>query len=306
MQFITLYKKALTKYIAQEQRTHYSLAPLPDHPVFSFGIFSWFRHSQEEYPALQSLRASLESDASHSQCTAINAIKNHFMDANNKWNHHSFNSYFLDEIYQNCTRDEWQHHWQQFDPTPIEYFHGIVFRGTGDSPVDCFRQGLFEKNTSTSINDYIKDMNGSIGLSTSTSFSIAMTYALPRIDPRHDTFNSWDQSYIYLIDYNDDYGIDLEKTFLKRGQNIRAGLSADKAEVNIIKHIDASQIIGAFYVDRSDLIKWHHNKNYHSINDEELLLKLKNALPTRFYNTMIQQNFRTTHSVMPAKAGVQY
>lgn len=290
MQYLEIYKKALSRYINQETRTHYSLADKPENPFFTFGLFSWLRHSREEYPALLKLRSILENDTSDDQAIAFQAVQHHFMDANNKWNHHSFNSYLLDEIHKTCTEEQWQLHWKRFDPTPIVYFQGILFRGTGDLPSVCFKHGLLEKNASSSLNDYIKDMNGSIGVSTTKDFSIAKSYALPRIDPRHDTLDSWDESFIYVVDYRQHTGIDLEKTFLQRGQTIRASLSAGKAEVNVIHKIDADQIIGAFYVNRKGNIKWIQNNLYQTKLDSHYLAMLKTHLPAKYYNELSQHH----------------
>lgn len=280
--YIEIYKNALNKYIAQSERTHYTLEGIADKPIYTFGFFSAFRHGRKENPSLLKLREVLSSDNSEDQTIAIAEIKKHFLNKQNKWNNHSFNNYFLDEIKKNVSEEIWRNVWECHDKNPIKYYRGILFRGTGDEPQTVFADGLHEKNTSRSLNDYLRDMNGSIGVSTSKSFEIAKGYALPMIDFRRDWVTMWSESYIYVIDYQGDQGIDISETFQARGH--KDSYHTIKLEVNIIEKIDPKHIVGAFYVNRQGKIIWHLNKNYKNDNPNiDITSLLKQTIPQNFY-----------------------
>lgn len=281
--FIELYQNALRNYIAQAERTHHSLMNNPEKRIFTFGLFSWFRHSQNEYPALLALRAQLEADNSDDQSSAIAAVKRHFSDPDNKWNHHSFNNYLLDEIFKTCSREEWAQQWLQFDKSPIIYYQGLLFRGTHDSPESIFRNGFREYSPSTSIEDYIKDMNGCVGVSTSKCIHVAHAYALPAIRANRDFEEVHPDGYIYVIDYDGLNGIDLARTFEARGRRIAAYLSRGKAEVNIIGHIPKENIVGAFYVNRNDAIVWHPNQHYLNAVNHGTYDALQRLIPREYF-----------------------
>lgn len=276
--YIELYKIALEKYIAQAERTHYSLMNKKDKPIYTFGLFSWFRHSRIEYPTLNLLRQQLEVDESEKQSFAVEAIKEHFRKT--KWNNHSFNNYLLDEIRKNVNDETWDEHWKAFDMNPIVYYQGLLFRGCGIAPEIAFAEGLGESNTSLSIDDYIASRNGSIGVSTSKSFDVAYCYALPQPHLQNAYEPWWPSSYVYVLDYQQDGGIDLEETFKARGKNIAASLANNKEEINIIKSVSPEDIVSAFYVDREDKIIWHANPGYkRSLNFDALDLS---SLPHKF------------------------
>jgi hypothetical protein len=284
--FIDLYRTALEKYIGQTERAHHSLVENPDKRIFTFGLFSGLRHGQKEYPALLELRARLESDLSPDQAIAMAAIKAHFGDEKNKWNNHSFNNYLLDEIKKNVSDAEWSLHWKQYDKAPIVYYQGILFRGAGTPPVIAFKNGMTEETSSDSIDDYIKDMNGAIGVSTTKDFGIAYGYALPHIRPNREFELSRDEAYVYVLDYQGSVGIDLQQTFLARGKKIAAYLSGGKAEVNIIGRISPEHMIGAFYVNRREEVVWHPNPNFPRKNPEEISQALAGLVDPQYLQKM--------------------
>lgn len=287
--FIDLYEVALKKYIAQAERTHHTQLSEPNHRIYTFGLFSYFRHKCEEYDALKTLRAELQKDLSEDQAVARLAIIQHFEDKKHRWNNHSFNNYLLDEIKQHVTDKEWKETWERFDTQPIIYYKGVLFRGTGTAPAHAFKHGMVESNDSRSIDAYIKDMNGAIGVSTSKVFSVAQGYALPPIDPRKEWVYFWSESYIYLIDYQGTRGIDLERTFRARGKNIAAYLSGEKtgkAEVNVIDSIEAEHIVGAFYVNRAGAIRWHANPHLNEERAGQVLSAISQRIPVDFVNAL--------------------
>lgn len=285
--FIALYEIALQKYIAQVERTHHTQMSALNHRIYTFGLFSYFRHSCEEYDELKTLRAQLQADLSDEQINAKLAIIRHFEDKKHRWNNHSFNNYLLDEIKQSVTDIEWQESWNRFDTQPIIYKKGLLFRGTGAKPAHVFKSGMVESNDSRSIDDYIKDMNGAIGVSTSKLFSVAHGYALPNIDPRKEWVDFWHESYIYVLDYQGTRGIDLELTFRARGRTIAAyfsGLATGKAEVNVIGSIEPEHVVGAFYVNREGAIRWQVNPGFSEERARALLPTIQASVPQAFAN----------------------
>ena len=254
------YKIALQKYLAQAERTHYSLRNKEEERIYTFGFFSWLRHSQTEYPALIRLHEQLEKDTSDDQLPAIRAIKEHF--GKTKWHNHSFNNYLLDEIRSAANDETWSDVLRLYDKNPIVYYRGILFRGCGTPCSFAFTQGLVEPNTAISLEAYIDHASGSIGLSTSKEFEVAYGYALPQVHLQNDYEPWWHSSYVYVIDYQGDYGIDLEATFKARQQGFAANFAHNKAEINIIKKVSPDDIVGAFYVDREDKVVWHPNPQY--------------------------------------------
>lgn len=283
--FIEIYEIALQKYIAQVDRTHHTQMSAPNHRIYTFGLFSYFRHSCEEYDELKVLRAQLEADNSLEQAEARLAVIRHFEDKKHRWNNHSFNNYLLDEIKKSVTDAEWSETWNRFDTQPIIYNKGLLFRGTGAKPDQVFKHGMVESNNSKSIDDYIKDMNGSIGVSTSKLFSVAYGYALPNIDPRKEWVDFWHESYIYILDYQGTRGIDLEHTFRARGRNIAAylsGLKTGKAEVNVIGSIEPTHVVGAFYVNREGVIRWHANPDFNEERAREIFPQLQASIPASY------------------------
>lgn len=285
--FIDLYETALQKYIAKVDRTHHTQMSAPNHRIYTNGILTYFRHSNNEYDELKTLRALLEADNSDEQVNAKTAVIRHFENKKHRWNNHSFNNYLLDEIKKSVSDIEWKETWNRFDTQPIIYNKGVLFRGTGAKPAHVFKHGMVESNDSRSIDDYIKDMNGAIGVSTSKSFSVAMGYALPNIDPRKEWVDFWHESYIYVLDYQGTRGIDLELTFRARGRNIAAyfsGLTTGKAEVNVIGNIEPEHVVGAFYVNREGVIRWQANPGFGEERARELLPTIQARIPQAYAN----------------------
>jgi len=280
LSYLQIYQQALDHYIAQTERTHPSLIDKNIKKIYPFGFFSRLRHSQKEYVALQHLREQLAQQAEQG-IAATQIIRAHFTDKKNKWNNHSFNNYLLDEIRKSVSNETWEKDWQCFDKKPIVYYKGFLFRGTNYPPEKGFHLGLYENNTSKSLEKYIKDMSGAIGISTSKSFDIAHYYALPHINLKNEAQQTWYESYIYLIDYQGELGIDLKATFKRRHQILSAFFSANKEEVNVIHSIPAHDIIGAFYVNRSNKINWQRNPDY-MFKDQTHIGALLSCLPQAF------------------------
>ncbi|QMT60933.1 hypothetical protein [Legionella sp. PC997] len=284
--YLPVFKKALDNYIKQSKRSHFSFNS-NEKPIYKPDFFSSFRHSQKLYPALEQLQKKL-TEANDEEAREI--IKIHFRDKNNKWNNYSFNNYFLDEIFKIETKEDWEKEWSVFDKNPISYYQGILFRGSAEDISFCFKYGIKESVKSDFLEDYVRDMSGSIGVSTSKSFHVARSYALPSLVVRNEvtiaTKPIWAESYIYLIDFKGKTAIDLESTFISRGETSCAKLSKNKEEVNIVGTISSEEIIGAFYVNRSGKIKWHINPK----RKESLPYSLfESLLPKEFYTELIKE-----------------
>jgi hypothetical protein len=288
--FFELYQTALNNYIQQTPRTHHTQMNEANHRIYTFGWFSSFRHSRTEYPRLIALKMRLQADHSAEQLDAKAAIVAHFNDDANKWNHHSFNNYLFDEIKKHADALEWQNTWLAYDKKPILYYRGILFRGTGAHPTQAFKNGLIESNDSNNLEDYIKDMNGAIGVSTSKLFRVANGYALPNINPKDEYADIWHESYIYVIDYQGTRGIDLEQTFNARQHSIAAylsGLENGKAEVNVIEKIEPQHIVGAFYVNRMDQVIWHANPEFDQKRLADKTPELLKQMPANYKRHMM-------------------
>lgn len=281
------FNHALENYIKQTKRSHFSFTS-NEKRIYKSDFLSSFRHSQKLYPALEELQKNL-TDVDDEKAKLI--IKKHFRDKNNKWNHYSFNNYFLDEIYKLETHQDWESEWKVFDNHPISYYQGILFRGSAEDIYHCFKYGIKESATSVFLEDYIQDMNGSIGVSTTKSFHVAKSYALPNIYPRNEVSITgkpiWTEAYIYVIDFKGNTAIDLENTFISRGEMVAAQLSKNKAEVNIVGRISPEEILGAFFVNRSGKRKWYSNSDRKEPIDYS---KFESLLPKEFYSELPKEN----------------
>ncbi|WP_454781845.1 hypothetical protein [Legionella sp. WA2022007384] len=285
--YLLPFKRALDNYIKQTKRSHFSFSS-DEKRIYKADFFGSFRHSQKLYPALEQLQDKL-TEVNDEEARKI--IKIHFMDKNNKWNNYSFNSYFLDEIYKIEIYEEWEKEWKVFDKNPISYYQGILFRGSAENISHCFKYGIKESVKSDFLEDYVQDMNGSIGISTSKSFNVAKVYALPTVFVRNEVSMTatpiLEESYIYLIDFKGKTAIDLEGTFTSRGEKGAAELSKNKEEVNVVGSISPEEIVGAFYVNRYGKIQWHINPNRKELLDYSIFEPL---LPKEFYNELTKEN----------------
>lgn len=284
--YLIPFKSALSNYLNQTKRTHYSFQS-NEKRIYQSDFLGFFRHSQTVYPAVQELQKKL-AEADDEAAKGI--IKLHFMDKKNKWNNYSFNHYLLDELYKVESPEDWEKEWKSFDPNPIVYYQGILFRGSAESTAHCFQYGITESTQSEYLEDYIQDMNGSIGVSTTKSFQVAKNYALPTIVTRNEVILAtkpvWAESFIYVIDFKGKTAIDLEATFKLREKHSSAELSGNKKEVNIVGTVYSEEILGAFYVNRLGKIKWHVNPYRKEPWDAA---SLENLLPKEFYNELAKE-----------------
>lgn len=263
-QYTKIFQNALKRYINQDRLTHHTIQNTEQNPYYTPSLFTSMRHSQSKYPALEILEKNLNE--AKTETAAQNIIIQHFSDDANKWHHHSFNSYFLDELFKQDKKN-WESLWMVFDPRPIVYYKGLLFRGTWVNPKTAFSSGLAANNFSPNLTDYITKMSGAIGVSTTTEFRIAENYALPKmlISPTSnysDYQEWWLDSHIYVIDYQDIYGINIDATFNARCMLPENSHDITKHEVNTIQSIRNTDIIGAFYVHRDGTIIWYQNPNY--------------------------------------------
>lgn len=188
-------------------------------------------------------------------------IKYHFMTSDD-WQLYSFNNYLLDEIRKHSTEEEWNKHWKLYDKYPIFYYKGLLYKTTTQHPKIVFEKGIFEKERSQFIDDYITDSNDTIGVATTRLFHIA------RDEATHTSwfsnfFSKQPTSYLYIIDYQDNDAILLTPTLEIQGRDCAAKIPREKDEVNIINGIMANQFIGAFKVSRNPVsMTWLPNENY--------------------------------------------
>ncbi len=227
-------------------------------PGYKQGWFSFLRH-RGNHKSLKQLQKDIL--ASPDQLETL--IKDHLLKRKKAANNHSFVMYLLDELKNAYPEQDWS----QFDPKPLVMGNGLLYRGTASSPTHVFRNGFLDYNPSEKIDDYLADMNGSVGISTTRDFSIAHTYALPRIQLHcGDITNNNDihlQSYIYKINYRGLSGIDIEGTAKARSKRFSAWCAQSKKEINIIGKIETADIEGAWKVFRDNREKvWIPNPHY--------------------------------------------
>lgn len=285
--YIPLFDQALCNYIKQAPRTHFSFKAT-EKRIYQADFFGYFRHSQILYPALEQLQKKLAAVDDDNEARRM--IQCHFMNKSNKWNDYSFNNYLLDAIYKAESKEDWEKEWQSFDKKPICYYQGLLFRGSAEDTLHCFKQGIKENTSSEFLEDYIQDMNGAIGVSTTKSFQVAKNYALPTLITRNEAILAtkpiWAESSIYVIDFKGETGIDLQATFTLRGQHGAAELSKNKKEVNIVGTVSSEEILGAFYVNRTGKIKWVQN-TYR--NEPWDCSTVQSLLPKEFYDELAKE-----------------
>jgi hypothetical protein len=228
-------------------------------PGYKPGWFTWLRHrNTKNNPDVEKFKQSLK--ACENDAKAKEFIESYFKTT--KFHNHSFSTYLLDELLKSFPDEKWQ----DYHPKPIVFFKGIVYRGSPMSPDMVFSTGFKDRSPSENLDDYVSDMNGSVGVSTSTSFKMAHDYALPRINPKDDFTEAQPYGYIYKINCRSQTAIDLEKTHLKRGNNIRAQLSHGKKEINVVGNIASHDIMMAWKVfrDPAQTAEVFTNKSYQS------------------------------------------
>ena len=269
------YHNALFKYKAQSHRG------------YKKGLFSQFRHSANEYARLRTLKQYLIEATNKREAIAI--VRQHFSRFRSRFNNHSFNCYFVDELNLNSTTRRLfvPRQWKQ----PIKFYQGIVYRGTSTPTTVAFNKGFTPKEKSSQIEDYVKTVNYSVGTSTSSQYRVAVDYACEPGRRRSDKF-------IYVINYQQGNGFDIVKTAKARG---RTHCAENKAEINIKGHIPKDNIVGAYQLvaDIHSNYRATFFKNPH-YNGPEVDLKLseRNA-------RVADLNERPTHSSVVRAPGPQ-
>jgi hypothetical protein len=215
-----------------------------ERPGYKRGWLSWLRHfNAKNNPVVKKLKDSVEACEQDSQAKEI--IEAHFKE--NQFNNHSFSIYLLDELLKNFPTENWA----QYQPKPVVFFQGTVFRGTQIPPEIVFKHGFSDRNPSKNLDNYISDFNGSVGVSTTKELAIAKSYALPRLRKSDmDYSDAEPYGYIYKITCRSNTAIDLEATHIKRNNLLGAKLSKGKAEVNIVGNIKACDVMMAWKVYR--------------------------------------------------------
>lgn len=228
---------------------------------YKFGFFSKWRHSFAKTPKLILLEQNLI--ASQNDEAALMVVILHLLSPGATFNNHSFNNYLIDELQKSELN---QIDWACFTPTAIKTYKGVLYRGTSQPPHKIFAEGFKELKSSNFIEDYLKFRNNKIGISTSKDFDCASSYAL-------NNKRTNQQRYIYVINYRNVLGYDILESGKARGLSFNAWLHKDrqsgwsKKEVNIKGIIAKEDIVGAWEIQKTGLLSWIENPNYHLQDD---------------------------------------
>lgn len=233
--YLNCFERALNNYCNQKPRIGYT-----------FTLFTKFRHSFKEYPALSQLKAHLEqsNEDQHKQLI-VNFLKT------NPLNDHSFGMYLLDELISDFPDEQWL----DFHPKPIILFQGYLYRGSLQKYSDAFVNGM-QCGSSDKIENYIKDANFGVGISTSTSLNVAREYQNTVYIA--GTSGVVQKGYVYKVNYRGTQGIDITRTHLERGNCMSAFFASRKKEINIIGDIPAKDIMGCWNTKG----EYYPNPNY--------------------------------------------
>ena len=229
---------------------------------YKLGFFSHWRHGFAKTELLSNLEKKLRNSANDEQALAI--IIEHLLAKNSTFHHHSFNSYLIDLLKKSVKQIDWD----CFTPMGIKQYQGTVYRGTSQPPERIFSLGFNDRRPSAAIEDYLRFINYGVGISTSKSFDCAMEYAI-------NTKRSFQQRYIYVINYQGDEGYDILETGKARGVNFKPFINRsrfsmnEKHEVNIKNVILNTDIIGAWKIAHDGTSSWLDNPHYQA---ETLLL----------------------------------
>lgn len=234
-QFNICFERASNNYNKQNKR-----------PGYPATLFTHLRHSHTNDKCIIELGMALNK--AKDEKTAKDIIKKHF-EKFKKFNNHSFNTYLVDELQASFPNDEWE----KFNPKPIVFYQGLLYRGTSIAPNTIFNKGFLDANSSQKLDDYMNDCNGSIGVSMTKNYAVAQYYALPPITARNieNPANYVGTiGYIYQINYRGSAGIDIEETHIIRGNHIRAFLAHRKEEVNVPGQVMRYDIVQGWQIDR--------------------------------------------------------
>lgn len=245
-ELLQCYNRALDNYCKKRPRADCA-------PTF----FTRFRHSFREYTALLKLRKKLS--CAKQTISALTLVIDHFISKKSNFNNHSFNNYFIDEL-KNSPFFK-QIDWDCFTPKAVKKYTGLLYRGDTRPPQVIFASGFTEKCSANSVSTYLKYHNGSIGISASKDFDVAIDYAnkakkrgCAKKNPQRGN-----SAYVYVINYCESNGFDILKTGQARGLNFSNIFRWDRAEalrneeVNIKGTINAEMIVGAFEIQNGEL-----------------------------------------------------
>jgi hypothetical protein len=229
-----IYIQAFTK--AQVRYNHHE-----NRPGYERTFFSALRHSAstEQDQTIVQFKKDLDNAQSDAQATEI--VKARLQTS--KWNNHSFNAFFTDEL----TRLNPSGKWSQFIDKSKQFvwYTGVVYRGTLQKPEDAFKNGMKALEKSKKIDDYADPTTRSIGISTSKVKAIADTYkddVLP--GPSPVSF----PGYVYKITCRVP-AVDIHETYKLRDDKGAQITTVWKQEVNVIETIPPEDIKEAYFTD---------------------------------------------------------
>lgn len=268
--YLNSFEIAARNYAAQTER-----------PGYKPGWFTWLRHKTKNNPAIKILGEALQKCDSDEGAKKIIEL---YFQKYTGFNNHSVASYLLDELLKNFSDENWR----QYQPKPLVFFQGIVYRGTLVPPSVIFKDGFIDRSPSQNLDDYVSDCNGSVGVSTTTSFSMAKGYALPLVTAKNvDSVDIQPYGYIYEINCRSLSAINIAETQSKRGNKFRAMLARGKAEVNVIGDIKSCDVMKAWKVYRNTNtpIEIYNNVSYVDNNERKQDSEVHHILvPHRDFN----------------------
>jgi hypothetical protein len=221
-------------------------------------IFDWARHSHAKYPRLEQLDQEI-NERKDDAALQKEAIILFLTDPDTSFRSRSFSRYLLDELYGLDPKGGWG----KYDPTVIKAFKGIVYRGCTTHPGFAFNKGIIGGPLRSSVEDYINDMTGSWGTSTSKVYEVAEVYVTPQWRPNMTFVYEPDGTkYVYKINYRGTKGIDIYETYRSRCNSYRSFLAKQKMEVNILETIPAKDIMGVWIFEKGEAKGWVANASY--------------------------------------------
>lgn len=234
--YLESFEKAKEAYVKQKNR-----------PGYVRGFFSGWRHGTTLNQYATELHVQLKQEEKEEISKDI--IKKVFIEHKKEFNNHSFMLYLLDELVKDFPNEGWE----QFNPKPIKLYKGEVYRGTDANPDTIFAKGFKEYSVSENLEDYTCYNTGSRGISTSKSYHVAQTYALPLVRPQHDCslMEARSEGYVYIINYRGNTGIDIDATSLERAKHTGSNPKTGKKEVNVVGAIKPSDIVCAVLFRRN-------------------------------------------------------
>lgn len=256
-----------TEIIKSAAEKYKNLAPRPGYPTT---CFTAWRHSHRgDNKRVEALFKAIDN-LSDAEAEAEAYIKEYFSVEQKKiFNHfhnHSFNTYLVDELIASFPDAGWE----IYEPKPLEFYQGELYRGTLQQPDDAFKNGM-RTDFSDSIEDYAQTTSYSVGVSTSKSVTTAGSYQnfVQGCEARARIVSG----YLYKINYRDSDGIDIVATCEKRNSSV-GYQTKYKAEVNIIGAISSEDIVGAGRIVDGRFQLTIPNPNYQE--DKQVALIQKN------------------------------